>query len=335
MVNKRVIIPLLLLISISVAVVPVFSTDNLATGGILINVFDFISISSIRESNCTFSDFNKSNGVITLTVHAQSPNWALWIPIGNKPSNGYRHLTSTSFAVYSPYNVSVNGPSGIYIAPGLIYSNSGEDNYIIFSQCGNSKIVQPFWRCDVPAISGGTNQFFNYYFVIYGNSTITSNISISFDNYLLSSMIRLYDLTSYEEQRAFMALYTQQISNYRSNWTTGDVTGIVDDLGDIATAITKTDLSGGKSAFAGLNQLGYFFDNSLNGSGGVVDQLNNAKQSFSQSINSVTSKAVGVVPFLTVLGNFINNNWLLSSFIGVSVALFVAGIVITMLRRDK
>ena len=335
MLKKRVIIPLLLLFTISVAVVPVFSADDLATGGTLINVFDFISISSIKQSNCTFSDFNKADGVITLTVHSQSPNWALWIPIGNTPFDGYGHLTSTAFAVYSPYNVSVSGPSGIYIAPGLIYSNSGKDNYIIFSQGGNSQTVKPFWRCDVPAISGGTNQFFNYYFVIYGNSRITSNISISFDNHLLSSMIRLYDMANYDDQRAFMSLYTQQISNFRSNWTTGDVTGIVNDLGDISTAISNTDLQGGKTAYAGLNQLGYFFDNSLNGSGGVVDQLNNAKNGFSQSINTVTSKAVGVVPFLTVLGNFINNNWLLTSFIGVSVALFVAGIVITMLRRDK
>lgn len=335
MIKKRVIIPLLLFIVVSVAVVPVFSADELSTGGTLINVFDFISINSIKESNCTFSDFNKADGVITLTVHAQSPNWALWIPIGNTPTVGYGHLTSTSFAVYSPYNVSISAPSGIYIAPGLIYSNSGKDNYIIFSQGGNSQTVQPFWRCDVPAISGGTNQFFNYYFVIYGNSTITSNISISFDNHLLSSMIRLYDLTTYEDQRAFMSLYTQQISNFRSNWTTGDVSGIVDDLGDISTAISNTVLEGGKDAYSKLQGGSELLDRQFNGSGGAVDKLSDVKTGFNQSMNTITDKAVAINSFLNVIGNFVNNNWLLTSFLGVSVALFVAGFIITMLRRDK
>lgn len=335
MIKKRVIIPLLLFIVVSFSVVPVFSVNDLATSGTLINVFDFISSNRIKESNCSFTDFNKADGVITLTVHAQSPNWALWIPIGNTPYDGYGHLTSTAFAIYSPYNVSVSAPSGIYIAPGLIYSNSGEDKYIIFSQGGNSQSVEPFWRCDVPAISGGNKQFFNYYFVIYGNSITTSNISISFDNHLLSSMIRLYDLITDEDQRAFMALYTQQISNFRSNWTTGDVSGIVDDLGDISNAISNTQLEGGKSAFATLSQASDVMDQLINKPGGVVDQLNNSKQGFAQSINTVTSKAVGVVPLITVLGNFIGNNWLLTSLIGVSVSLFVAGFVITMLRRDR
>lgn len=333
MIKKRVIIPLILLVVVVYSVVPVFA--DTASDGYLFTVFDFISLSSIKQTNCTFSDFNKSDGVITLTVHSTSSNWALWIPIGNTPFNGYGHLTAAAFAIYSPYKVSVSAPSGIYIAPGLVYSNSGEDSYIIFSQGGNSQTVEPFWRCDIPAIGGGTNQFFNYYFVIYGNSRITSNISITLDNYKLSSMIRLYDMVKAEDQRAFMSLYTQQISNYRSEWTTGDVSGIVDDLGDIATSITNTSLSGGKTAYASLTYGASILDSQLNGSGGVVDQLNGAKQGFSQSVNTVSSKAFGVVPFISLLGNFINNNWLLTSFIGISVALFVAGFVITMLRRDK
>ena len=335
MFKKRVIIPFFLLFVVAFSVFPVFSASTPGDTGYLFTVFDSITRNSIKSTNCSFSDFNKANGVITLKVSPISTNWALWIPVGNTPYAGYDNITDSAFAVYSPYNITVSGSTDVYIAPGLMYSNSDRSNFIIFSQGDNSQTVAPFWRCDIPAVGGGNKQFFNYYYVVYGNSLNTLNISVSFDNYKLSAMIKHYEMAISEDQRAFMALYCQQISNYRSNWTTGDVSGIVDDLGDISTAISNTDLDGGKSAFAGLQQGVSVLDNGLNGPGGVVDQLNNVKQGYTNSINSVTSKAIGVVPFLTVLGNFISNNWLLTSLIGVSVALFIAGFIITMLRRDK
>lgn len=331
--KKRVITFVVFLVFAISFVLPISATTT--KGGYLFSVFEDLILARIRFSNCTYSNYNNTNGVITLTIKPNGNNWAMWIPIGNTPYQGYSHVTASAFAVYSPYNVTVSGSDGVYIAPGLVYSSSGEDNYIVFSQDGNSQTLLPYWRCDIPAVSGGNNQFFNYYYVIYSNITNNVNITITINNYKLSAMLRLYDMTDENDQRSFMALYTQQISSVKSTWTTGDVSGMVDDVGDIATAISKTPIEGGKSAFASLDTMASDYKNRVEGPGGVRDQLKTADSGYAKSVDDIASKALGVVPFVTILGNFIKNNWLVSAFIGVSVALLLAGYVINMLRRDK
>lgn len=333
MVKKRVITLFVVFVFVISCVLPV--TASTTKSGYLFSVFDNLILARVRFSNCTYSNYNYTDGVITLTIKPNGNNWAMWIPIGNTPYEGYSHITASAFAVYSPYNVTVSGSDGVYIAPGLIYSNSGDDNYIVFSQDGNSQTLSPYWRCDVPSVSGGNNQFFNYYYVIYSNITNNVNIIITIDNYKLSAMLRLYDMTNLEDQRSFMALYTQQISNVRSSWTTGDVSGMVDDVGDIAASISKTPIEGGKSAYSSLDTMASAYKNRVEGPGGVRDQLKTVDSGYSKSVDDIASKALGVVPFVTILGNFIKNNWLVSAFIGVSVALLLAGYVINMLRRDK
>ena len=333
MLKKRVITFFVIFVFAITFVFPVSASTT--KDGYLFSVFEDLILARIRFSNCTYSNYSNTDGVIALTIKPNGNNWAMWLPIGNTPFQGYSHVTASAFAVYSPYNVTVSGSSDVYIAPGLIYSNSGSDYYIVFSQNGNSQILEPYWRCDIPAVSGGNNQFFNYYYVIYGNVTNNVSITITINNYKLSAMLRLYDMTDVNDQRSFMSLYTQQISNVKSTWTTGDVSGMVDDVGDIATAISKIPIEGGKSAYASLDTMASDYKNRVEGPGGVRDQLKTVDSGYAKSVDDIASKALGVVPFVTILGNFIKNNWLLSAFIGVSVALLLAGYVINMLRRDK
>lgn len=330
--RKRVITTFVVIVFAVCSVLPVSATTT--AGGYLFSVFDNLILANIRFVGCQYSNYNYANGVITLQISPTSGHWSMWIPLGNTPYAGYNHVTASAFAIYSPYSVTVSGDTVTpFVAPGLVYTNSGKENYIIFSQNGNSNIAAPFWRCDIPAITGGNNQFFNYYYVIYSNTTNSGKITITIDNYKLSAMLRAYSMTEAEDQRSFMALYTQQISNYSSNWTTGDVSGLMEDVGDISSEIKRTT-TGGQSAYQILEEANTISNQLFNGKGGVTDKLKDVQTGFSGGIDNIAVKAMGVIPFITVLGNFLKDNWLLSTFVAVSAALLVAGYIIKMLRRD-